>query len=289
MEYKLEPHERRKQTKDGPETKKSGYFSLILVQLILCVLTAIFILFGNLIFSGSANKMKDYYVDHIQSDNSLEDEVKSVMNHIINFLNQPASKEESSDGSSSLGSSSSSQSSESNSESSSASDSSNSLLSSAAGGEVNPVWEQTAMDFSPISMQEGDDESVATCVPLHGAISCGYGYRLHPITGLPDFHKGVDIPAEEGTPILAAMDGTVITAATSASFGNYVVIQHENSLVTRYGHCCRLNVEEGQQVHAGDVIGFVGNTGYSTGNHLHFDVSKDGTYFDPHQLFPTFD
>lgn len=299
MEYHLEPHERRKKSKEEREGKKSGFLNLILLQLILCVLTAIIILFGNLIFSGSVNSMKEYYVSNILSDNSLESNVRSAVDQVIAFLNQPASDTLLSDSSSSETGTSSQNNSESG-QISSEPDSSESSPSSqvtsetaevmsSAGGEFNPVWEQTITNFNPAPLKLGQEETQKICIPLHGPLSCDYGYRLHPITGLPDFHKGVDLPADEGTPILAAMDGTVMTAGVSASFGNYVVIQHADSLVTRYGHCSRLNVEQGQEVQAGDIVGFVGNTGYSTGNHLHFDVSRDGTYFDPHQLFPSFD
>lgn len=300
MEYHLEPHEHRKKAREEREGKKSGFLNLILLQLILCVLTAIIILFGNLIFSGSVNRMKEYYVANILNDNSLKDTAKSAIEQVMLFLNQPASNKTLSDSSSSssassdLGSSSRQEESSQTSDSSGSNASSETVLGSAtgvssAGGEFNPAWEQTTANFNPAPLNLGQKEAQKTCVPLHGVLSCGYGYRLHPITGLPDFHKGIDIPADEGTPILAAMDGTVMTAGVSASFGNYVVIQHSDSLVTRYGHCSRLNVEQGQEVQAGDIVGFVGNTGYSTGKHLHFDVSRNGTYFDPHQLFPSFE
>lgn len=108
-----------------------------------------------------------------------------------------------------------------------------------------------------------------------------YGYRVHPITGEKDYHKAVDIAVPMGTAILATHDGTVKTAARDGSYGNYIVLEGEAGLTTKYAHCQALLVGAGQNVKRGDVIAKVGSTGDSTGPHLHFEVIKDGQYLNP--------
>lgn len=112
-------------------------------------------------------------------------------------------------------------------------------------------------------------------------VSCYYGYRVHPISGERDYHKAIDIAVAHGTEIIAAHDGTVVTAAFDSSYGNYVVIDNGEGLVTKYAHCSQLLVSAGQQVTQGDPIAKVGSTGTSTGAHLHFEVVKDGQYLNP--------
>ena len=112
-------------------------------------------------------------------------------------------------------------------------------------------------------------------------ISCYYGYRVHPITGENQFHRGLDIAIPEGTELHAAMDGTVTTATYDDSYGNYVVITDENGYQTKYAHMQSLSVTEGQIVTHGDTIGYSGNTGGSTGPHLHLECLAGGDYYNP--------
>lgn len=94
-------------------------------------------------------------------------------------------------------------------------------------------------------------------------------------------HMGMDIAAPNGTPIKAAADGTVKFAGTMGGYGNLVIISHGNDVETYYGHCSKIYVTKGQEVTAGDEIAAVGSTGYSTGNHLHFEIRKDGSQVNP--------
>lgn len=94
-------------------------------------------------------------------------------------------------------------------------------------------------------------------------------------------HMGMDIAAPNGTPIKAAADGTVKFAGTMGGYGNLVIISHGNGVETYYGHCSKIYVTKGQEVTAGDEIAAVGSTGYSTGNHLHFEIRKDGSQVNP--------
>ena len=94
-------------------------------------------------------------------------------------------------------------------------------------------------------------------------------------------HMGIDIVASAGTPIRAAAGGKVIKAGNSGGYGNLVIIDHGNGVSTYYGHCSRIYVSEGQEVTAGDTIAAVGSTGYSTGNHLHFEIRFNGEQVNP--------
>ena len=125
--------------------------------------------------------------------------------------------------------------------------------------------------------------------PLPGCyrLSSQFGYRIHPITGVAHSHTGIDIPASGGTPILAAKSGQVVTSAYHYSYGNYVVIDHGNGNSTLYAHMSSRAVSEGQMVTQGQVIGYVGTTGSSTGNHLHFEVRDNYTRVDPESKFPS--
>lgn len=101
-------------------------------------------------------------------------------------------------------------------------------------------------------------------------------------------HKGVDITAPEGTPILAAESGTVVSAeyGFNSGRGNYVEVKGDSGLTTIYEHCRELFVNEGEKVNAGDIVGYVGSTGYASGNHLHFEVRKDEEILNPMDFLP---
>jgi murein DD-endopeptidase MepM/ murein hydrolase activator NlpD len=108
-----------------------------------------------------------------------------------------------------------------------------------------------------------------------------YGYRIHPISGVKDLHRGVDIGLPTGTEIRAGQGGTVTFAGYGGDYGNVVVIEDANGLVSKYAHCDSLLVSAGQTANMGDVIATVGNTGNSTGSHLHLEVLKNGRYLNP--------
>jgi murein DD-endopeptidase MepM/ murein hydrolase activator NlpD len=120
-------------------------------------------------------------------------------------------------------------------------------------------------------------------LPGYSSISSGFGPRTSPTAGASSYHKGIDIPAPVGTPIVAAIAGTVITSTYGSSEGNYVQIDHGNGVVTQYMHCSSLAVSVGQTVQQSQVIAYVGSTGVSTGAHLHFGVIINGTKYNPLQ------
>lgn len=114
-----------------------------------------------------------------------------------------------------------------------------------------------------------------------GYVSSAYGYRYHPITGTYSFHNGVDFAVGYGTPIKASAGGTVSVASYTYVWGNYVTINHHNGFSTLYAHMTNYIVSYGQSVSQGQVIGYVGSTGYSTGAHLHFTMYYNGSTVNP--------
>jgi murein DD-endopeptidase MepM/ murein hydrolase activator NlpD len=108
--------------------------------------------------------------------------------------------------------------------------------------------------------------------PVHGYLSATFGNRIDPFTAQKDFHPGIDISTPVGTKVQAPADGIVISTGVSGGYGNALVIDHGYGVVTRYGHLESFAVKPGQRVKRGDVVAFVGNTGRSTGPHLHYEV-----------------
>lgn len=117
--------------------------------------------------------------------------------------------------------------------------------------------------------------------PSYTYISSPYGYRTHPVLGTRKYHSGLDLAAPGGSNILAAADGTVRSAGWNGGYGYCVVVDHGGGVATLYGHASKLLVSSGQKVSKGQVIALVGTTGMSTGNHLHFEVLKNGATTDP--------
>ena len=117
--------------------------------------------------------------------------------------------------------------------------------------------------------------------PSYTRISDEYGNRMHPTLGIQKFHNGIDMAAPGGSAILAAYNGKVVAADYNGSMGNYIMIDHGDSLYTIYMHASALYVSKGAEVSKGDKIAAVGSTGRSTGNHLHFSVRLNGNYVNP--------
>ncbi len=114
-----------------------------------------------------------------------------------------------------------------------------------------------------------------------GWYSSSFGYRKSPFTGRREFHKGLDISAKRGTPIYATGDGVIVYSGNKGLMGKTIVIDHGYGLVTRYGHAKELLKKKGDRVKRGDVIAKVGNTGRSTGPHVHYEVKVDGVRVNP--------
>jgi murein DD-endopeptidase MepM/ murein hydrolase activator NlpD len=117
--------------------------------------------------------------------------------------------------------------------------------------------------------------------PVRGRLTSPYGWRLDPISGVRRFHAAMDLAAALGTPIKAAMDGRVSSVGFNSTYGKYIILSHANGYQTLYAHMNLTSVSQGVYVNQGTKIGEVGNTGYSTGPHLHFAIYKNGRAVNP--------
>lgn len=160
------------------------------------------------------------------------------------------------------------------------------VMKSNEGGEV---VEKDVSDFSKIpyfeeksSMFLNSVQNIPLGVPHYGIISSGYGYRFNPFGGRSgEFHPGIDFKGQIGDSVFATADGIVQRNDWYGGYGNAVVIDHGNGLATLFGHLSRVNVQPGQEVKAGQLIGFLGTTGRSTGPHVHYEIRKAGIDLDP--------
>lgn len=156
-------------------------------------------------------------------------------------------------------------------------------------GDDMPIYRFKTRD-GRIDYFNGDGESIRRALlrtPVDGArITSGFGMRRHPILGFSKMHKGVDFGAPAGTPIYAAGRGTVELAERNSSYGNYIRIRHNTEISTAYAHMSRFakSIRRGGRVEQGDVIGYVGSTGRSTGPHLHYEVLKAGHQVNPRSV-----
>ena len=120
-----------------------------------------------------------------------------------------------------------------------------------------------------------------TGLPVLGTVSSEFGLRVDPFSGLPEFHKGIDIAAARGTPVSATTDGEVLWAGWRGNYGKTVILGHPHGHETRYAHLDRILVRQGDPVRKGTVIGTVGDTGRATGPHLHYEVLCAGKRTNP--------
>ena len=160
---------------------------------------------------------------------------------------------------------------------------------------VREMHEQTRqLDFASINQKQGfesllkylEDQqnllaSTPAIRPVSGWTSSRFGYRISPFTGLREFHKGLDIATRIGTPIIATADGVVTFAGRKGLLGKMIIIDHGHGMVTRYAHLQKTLKKRGEAVKRGDTIALVGNTGRSTGPHLHYEVRLNGIPVNP--------
>lgn len=148
--------------------------------------------------------------------------------------------------------------------------------------------------FGDIEKMIDKKEDMLACIPAIQPVSnkeleriaSGFGYRIDPVYKIPKMHSGLDFTAPQGTPIYATANGTVAEASQSSSgYGNHVIINHGYGYETLYGHMVKIKVSRGHRVKRGEIIGWVGSTGKSTGPHCHYEVKKSGTKVDPIYYF----
>ncbi len=143
-------------------------------------------------------------------------------------------------------------------------------------------WEALDQNGPQAPIEQRPTVSVPSVMPVRMArLSSGYGMRNHPVLGRRRNHKGVDLAAPTGTPIFATADGMVGRANWFSSYGLYIRIDHGAGIETRYAHMSKLAVAAGERVRQGQVIGYVGSTGRSTGPHLHYEVRVNGVAVNP--------
>lgn len=158
--------------------------------------------------------------------------------------------------------------------------------------EIEPEKEQMNSTESPASphgsgngasSQNEGRETNDLQLPVLAPVSSRFGPRADPFSHKRRMHKGVDFAAPKGAPVAAPLPGKVVSAGCESGYGNTILIQHPNGLQTRYGHLDAIHVQKGQEVAGGQIIGTVGDTGRSTGPHLHFEAIRMGKHVDPFQ------
>ncbi len=135
-----------------------------------------------------------------------------------------------------------------------------------------------------VERQQALARSVPSIWPLAGWLSSTYGRRPDPFDGSADFHQGLDIVADRGTPVHATANGTIDSAGYSGNYGNQVLVDHGFGIGTRFGHLSKVAVRAGQAVRRGDIIGYVGATGRATSAHLHYEILLNGQPINPLRL-----
>jgi murein DD-endopeptidase MepM/ murein hydrolase activator NlpD len=158
---------------------------------------------------------------------------------------------------------------------------------------TNQQAAQQEASFKEISTFLDKQRSILSATPsiwpVKGWITSGFGARASPLTGEPGRHMGVDIANEVDTPIRTTADGIVTYSGWEAGYGRLVVVEHGYGYSTRYGHCARVEVKVGDEVKRGQIIGYMGSTGRSTGSHLHYEVRIHGMPVDPEKYLPKTD
>ncbi len=152
-------------------------------------------------------------------------------------------------------------------------------------GDLNSEMELNKRDkielFKFLDEQKTVLASTPSMWPTRGWTSSRFGYRASPFTGKREFHKGIDISARMGSPVVATADGIVAFSGLDRGYGRTIVLKHGYGLKTRYAHLKKILVKKGQFVKRGEIVGLVGNSGRSTGPHLHYEVHLNGVPVNP--------
>jgi murein DD-endopeptidase MepM/ murein hydrolase activator NlpD len=148
-------------------------------------------------------------------------------------------------------------------------------VTSSGGEDIRVLDALMESSFAPVKL------SVKAVTPVYGKITSGFGYRENPIDGKESFHTGIDIAAPEGARVAAAYYGVITATGFTKAKGNYIIMSHGNGVETMYCHLSEISVGKGTVVRAGETIGRVGSTGWSTGPHLHFELRVYGIRCNP--------
>jgi|LSQX01.1.fsa_nt_gb murein DD-endopeptidase MepM/ murein hydrolase activator NlpD len=148
-------------------------------------------------------------------------------------------------------------------------------ITSSGGEDIKVLDALMESSFAPVTL------SVSAVTPVYGKVTSGFGYRENPIKGGESFHTGIDIAASKGTRVAAAYYGVIVETGCTEAKGNYIVMSHGNGVETMYCHLNEISVVKGTVVRAGETIGRIGSTGWSTGPHLHFELRVYGIRCNP--------
>jgi murein DD-endopeptidase MepM/ murein hydrolase activator NlpD len=135
--------------------------------------------------------------------------------------------------------------------------------------------------YSNLTQRKEFLDHTPSIIPTNGYLSCGFGYRIDPFTGIKQLHSGIDLAADIGTPVYATAEGVVCSVERDVGLGRVIKINHKYGYLTVYGHLSQIGVRNGQIIRRGDLIGTVGNTGLTTGPHLHYEVHFQGKPQNP--------
>lgn len=234
----------RKKIKKKKDSKSDWLVTLSTVQLVLAVIGVVLVFALSKMSPMTFSALRDEFNLIMQTDMSVSETLGRIRSVFAPGVIQPSYEE-----------------------------------STAAGGEdIGVYMAEDNVCFAPL------DTTVKMVVPVNGEITSRFGYRNHPITGKFGIHNGTDIAAPEGTAILAAFDGRVEEIGYNKVRGNYIQLSHGGETKTLYLHCSEIIAPKGAVVRQGEVIARVGNTGWSTGAHLHFSISVGGKYCNPEWL-----
>jgi murein DD-endopeptidase MepM/ murein hydrolase activator NlpD len=151
-------------------------------------------------------------------------------------------------------------------------------------GLLGAIESRLASVKSKVESQQALARATPSIWPLAGWLSSTFGARRDPFDGGHDYHSGLDIAADRGTPVHATADGTIQSASYSGNYGNAVLVEHGYGISTRFGHLSKIAVRQGQKVRRGEVVGYVGATGRATSPHLHYEILLNGRPVNPLSL-----
>lgn len=240
-----------KRKKQPSDKKKSLILEVLTVQAIICLILAVLLFGVNLFARGSVETVKTQYRQTVGDSHDWWEEICAAFQKAFDAVTKtnPSDEEQTLSG---------------------------------AGGEPNPFGPYNRVMAPPDYATFAPFIFTSTITPpVQGRVTSHFGYRYHPITDELDFHKGIDVAVPLGTPIHAAISGTVTKVGEGTSAGKYITLTHGNGLTSTYMHCSEVIAKEGMSIREGEVIAKAGSTGMSTGSHLHLQLAKDGIVFDP--------
>lgn len=259
---------RKTASKSKEKTKTDYLIRLILLQCVLCILIVTGVFLVSKISPSAFEKMRSDYAGIMRKDMSageLAEQIRDAAEFVFKPVEMTVSEVDSYDV---------------------ISDETGETVAvgelkenGSGGGDIEHKEAAKGTSFAPYYV------SVDPVLPVENArITSRFGYRTNPVSGNYGFHTGLDLAAEEGTPVAASFYGRIIETGSSDVWGNYVLMEHSEKLQTYYCHLSEIYVEENAVIRQGETVGLVGSTGWSTGPHLHFEVRINGIRVNPESL-----